>query len=339
VLEQNDRALLDPGGLSRIGASMQADVDMGLYDGGVILVARAGEVGLHEAVGFADRAAERASSLDDVFYIFSTTKAFTNVLILKSFDQGLLAPTTKVVDIIPEFAGTDRFRTGQKRNVSVAHLMTHRAALSPTPWPLPPMECRDLGRTVAAVCEMDIIGTPGERVHYSPCLAHVLLGELVRRTLGAGRSFNQTLREELLDPLGMHDTVMGAPAAWADRLVPVVAKFPPGGFFTAKDIEDTAAAAAEGAEMPWVGCVSTVADLFRFAEMLRRGGELDGVRIVSPAALELATTNHTGAAAQRPLREARGGDGVGPVGRQHRARVHAARSRPAADVLRHDGLA
>ncbi len=46
--------------------------------------------------------------------------------------------------------------------------------------------------------------------------------------------------------------------------------------------------------MPWVGCVSTVADLFRFAEMLRQGGTLDGTRILSPAMLEQATINRTG---------------------------------------------
>ena len=46
--------------------------------------------------------------------------------------------------------------------------------------------------------------------------------------------------------------------------------------------------------MPWVGAISTVPDLFRFAEMLRRGGTLDGARIVSPAMLKLATRNWTG---------------------------------------------
>ena len=48
------------------------------------------------------------------------------------------------------------------------------------------------------------------------------------------------------------------------------------------------------AEMPWVGAVCSVPDLFRFAEMLRRKGELDGARILSPAILELATRNWTG---------------------------------------------
>jgi len=46
--------------------------------------------------------------------------------------------------------------------------------------------------------------------------------------------------------------------------------------------------------MPWMGCISTATDLFRFAEMLRRGGELDGVRILSPATIKLATTIQTG---------------------------------------------
>ena len=50
----------------------------------------------------------------------------------------------------------------------------------------------------------------------------------------------------------------------------------------------------ENAEMPWVGGISTVSDIFRFAEMLRRGGELEGARILGPVILDLATRNHTG---------------------------------------------
>jgi CubicO group peptidase (beta-lactamase class C family) len=47
-------------------------------------------------------------------------------------------------------------------------------------------------------------------------------------------------------------------------------------------------------EAPHVGCASTSGDLYRFAEMLRRGGELDGVRLLSPAILQLARQVHTG---------------------------------------------
>ncbi len=47
--------------------------------------------------------------------------------------------------------------------------------------------------------------------------------------------------------------------------------------------------------MPAASAVSTAADIFRWGEMLRRGGELDGVRVLSPTIIELATTNQTGA--------------------------------------------
>ncbi|MEJ2761872.1 MAG: serine hydrolase, partial [Gammaproteobacteria bacterium] len=50
----------------------------------------------------------------------------------------------------------------------------------------------------------------------------------------------------------------------------------------------------ENAEMPWVGAISSIDDMFRFAEMLRRGGELDGARILSPTLLKRARQNQTG---------------------------------------------
>jgi CubicO group peptidase (beta-lactamase class C family) len=47
-------------------------------------------------------------------------------------------------------------------------------------------------------------------------------------------------------------------------------------------------------EMPAGGCVTTIEDLHRFAQMLYRGGELDGARILSPAMIKYVTQNHTG---------------------------------------------
>ncbi len=46
--------------------------------------------------------------------------------------------------------------------------------------------------------------------------------------------------------------------------------------------------------MPWVGIVSTALDLYRLAEMLRRQGEGNGVRILSPTSVKLARRNWTG---------------------------------------------
>lgn len=285
---------LDERGLRNLVASIEHDVERELYDGGVIIAAHKGEIALRQAIGYSHRDTGRKTQLDDIFHIFSTTKTFTNALVLKAFDRGLLSPITKVVDIIPEFAGLSPFARAPKEKVSILHLFTHRGALAQTPWPVPPLEAGNFADTIAAICEMPLVGEPGEKVYYSPCLSHALLGEIARRTLGEGRSFTQMLHDELLDPLGMTDTSMGMRADREDRRVPVVPRLPQGEFFSPSDITDTADAAWEGAEMPWVGCLSTADDIFTFTEMLRRGGELNGERILSPSAIAMATTLQTG---------------------------------------------
>jgi CubicO group peptidase (beta-lactamase class C family) len=286
---------LDATRLRRLTEAIERDIDAGTYDGAVLLVARGGEIGLHEAIGWTDRDAGRQARTDDIFRVLSTTKALTNVLVLAAIERGHLALTTKVVDLIPEFRGSDRFRGMQKPAVTVKHLLTHSAGVSNTPTPLPYEQLGDLRATIAAICEMDLVAPPGAGVNYSPALAHALLGEIVRRTLGDGTArYRDVVRDELLEPLGMTSTAIGAPAAWQDRLVPLRARYPPGGWLGPEDIEILNTAIDEEAEMPWVGAVSTAADIFRLAEMARRGGELDGARILAPATLDLATTNQTG---------------------------------------------
>jgi CubicO group peptidase (beta-lactamase class C family) len=285
---------LDPTALTRLTDAIEQDVAAGRYDGAVILVARGGEVGLRAAIGHTHRDSGRVASTDDVFRILSVTKMLTNVLVLAAIERGHLALTTKVADVIPEFLGSDRFRGAGKAAITVKHLLTHSAALPSTPYAVPPLEMGDLARKVAAICELDVVGTPGAAVNYSPALNHALLGEMVRRTMGGGGRFRDVLRAELLEPLGMTSTALGAPAAWAERIVPLVARFPPAGWLGPEDIEVLNDAVDEEAEMPWVGAVASADDLLRLAEMVRRGGALDGTRILSPAIIDLATRNQTG---------------------------------------------
>src|SRR4029077_8285926 len=110
-----------------------------------------------------------------------------------------------------------------------------------------------------------------------------------------GRSYRAIVHEDLLAPLKMGDTSVGLRADLRPRhVVPDLrGNFPithPGHSNHGPD----GAFQEEDAEMPWVGVASTVSDMLRFAEMLRRRGELDGARILSPATLELATRNWTG---------------------------------------------
>jgi CubicO group peptidase (beta-lactamase class C family) len=76
--------------------------------------------------------------------------------------------------------------------------------------------------------------------------------------------------------------------------VPVVVRDRSPGIFEPELLEAFNVLVGPTTEIPAASAVSTVADLFRFTEMLRRGGELDGRRLFAPAMVRLATTNHTG---------------------------------------------
>lgn len=277
-------------------AAIEADIEKGLYDGAVIVVARAGHIGLRKAIGFADRSRQRPAKMNDVFRVLSLSKAFTNALVLAAVDSGRLALTTRVIDVIPEFAGSDRFRGKNKDRVTISHLMSHRAALVPTPTPLPYEQLGNLSNVVAAICELDLIGVPGEAVNYSPALVHAVLGEMLRRVWGGERSFSELAREELFEPLGMTSTAFGLPDDLGERVVPLVARFETSPWLGPSDIEVLNDVIRADAELPWVGAVSSADDVFRFAEMLRRGGEIDGTRILSRPILEQATRIWTGSA-------------------------------------------
>jgi CubicO group peptidase (beta-lactamase class C family) len=274
--------------LKRLSAAIHRDVEANLYDGGAIVVARHGIIGLHEAIGFTDRATGRLCRIDDVFNILSVTKAFTDVIILSLIERGKLALTTRVVDIIPEFKGK------AKETVTVFNLITHTAG---SPQVLFPVEARLMGNldaVIKEICKLDLISVPGKSVSYSPLWGHALLGEIIRRLDDDKRALRDIFQDELFGPLGMVDSALGRRRDLSSRIVPIVAHDPSFGNMSAKEVDNHNSFITEDAEIPWMGCVSTAYDLFRFAEMLRRGGELDGVRILSPASVKHATTIQTG---------------------------------------------
>jgi CubicO group peptidase (beta-lactamase class C family) len=147
---------------------------------------------------------------------------------------------------------------------------------------------------VAAVCQMGPESLPGQEVSYSPITAHAILAEIVRRLDGGNRSFREILAADLFQPLGMKNTALGLPKNLAARRVPVLVRDRSEGLFPPEMLEAFNALLKEDTEIPAGGAVSTAMDIFRWAETLRRGGELDGVRVLSPAILKTATTNHTG---------------------------------------------
>ncbi|MCC7413816.1 MAG: beta-lactamase family protein [Gammaproteobacteria bacterium] len=277
---------IDAQRLRRLPAAIASDVEAGLYDGAVIAVGRHGKLVLHEAIGYADRAAGRAARLDDVFSVLSLSKTLTNVLVLSCCERGTLRLTMPVAEVIPEFAVLG------KQRITIFDLLAHTGGMGGMP-PFP-LDHMPLDQAIAAICMLPPLSRPGMAVSYSGLAAHALLAEMVRRVDGGQRRFRQILEEDLLQPLGMGDTSLGQRADLQSRRVPIVVRDQRPGLLPPPMLEALNAALGEGSEVPAIGVQSTAADFFRFGEMLRRGGELDGVRLLSPLSIDLATTNQTG---------------------------------------------
>src|SRR5690625_5027280 len=108
---------MDKKALQRLEDEITADIERGDYDGVNVIVARHGEIALQGTYGYAERATTRPSQQDDVYRILSMSKAFTNTLAYRALGEGRLALSTRVVDLIPEFLGTDPFRAVRKDRI------------------------------------------------------------------------------------------------------------------------------------------------------------------------------------------------------------------------------
>jgi len=278
--------------MSRLRQAIEGDVERKLYDGAVTIVSVGGKVVFEHATGFADRHAGAPMRLDSVFPIFSISKAFNAVLVLQRVERGEARLNTPVCEIIPEFGARG------KQRITLGQLLSHSGGL-PASFPAVPAEkIGDLDAVVAAVCDVALEAVPGEEVSYSPIMAHAVLGQCVRRLDGGKRRLRDIAREELLEPLGMADTALGATTALAARAVmPRVSDESPG-MFDASALVGLGLAILNpelNTEIPAGGFVSTAADVSRFAEAMRQGGAWNGKRVLSGPMVALATSNHTGA--------------------------------------------
>lgn len=300
-----ERSGLDPARLMELRAIMQADIRQQRCLGGVLLVARHGQIGLFEACGHADDNRMQPVRTDSVFSVLDITKAFTNVLALRAVEQGRLTLNTKVVELIPGFTGRGR------EHISLLHLLTHTSGMPGVYSPRTGMNLDSLEQVIAAICEhVYPAGPPDDKVVHSPMINHALMGEMVRRCDPQGRDYRQLVEQDILEPLGMHDTAVGVRRDLAARhLVPAFLGNASIDHPGHSNLGPNGAFQEEHAQMPWVGMVSTASDLFRFAEMLRAGGQWEGRRVLAGSTLEWARRCRTGLKpneSYRRLAESRG---------------------------------
>ena len=119
-----------------------------------------------------------------------------------------------------------------------------------------------------------------------------MLGEIISRI--SGRPYPQFVRDEVFEPLGMNDSEIGAPDDWfagPNPTIDRIAEIRPESLHVGNDDWGWNSEYWRRFGSPWGGLLATPADVARFAQMMLNRGTLDGVRILSPSAVEAATRN------------------------------------------------
>jgi CubicO group peptidase (beta-lactamase class C family) len=285
--------------LGKISEFVDREIAAGNLAGAVTLVARHGQVVLFESAGRYGIEDNRPMDKDALFRIFSMTKPITTVAAMILYEEGAFHLGDPVAKYLPELKDMQLLIDGSpvtpQRQMTIEQLMTHTAGLT-NGWHLEhPVErayrdaalyqSADLDAFIDKLATLPLRFEPGTRYHYS--VATDVLGALVERL--SEQTLEQFFQARIFDPLDMHDTFFNVPESKVARLagghlwnaerqlmepMPAGLLPPPSGvtLFSGGG-----------------GLISTARDYWRFCEMLRQGGSLDGVRILGPKTVQAMT--------------------------------------------------
>jgi uncharacterized protein YbbC (DUF1343 family)/CubicO group peptidase (beta-lactamase class C family) len=228
-------------------------------------------------------------TMDTVFDMASLTKVVaTTSAVMMLVEDGRIRLSDPVAQFIPEFA-----KYGKNR-VTIRHLLTHMSGLRPDVDLADPWVGHDAAIQLAN--EEVLMAPPGQRFVYSD-IGFFLLADIVSRV--SGQKFEAFVAERLFKPLGMTDTGFLPPAAMRERIAPTEVCTPYGWPCAGPDAQmlrgtvHDPTARRMGGVAGHAGLFSTANDMVRFARMLLRGGELDGVRVMSPLTVARMTSPST----------------------------------------------
>ncbi len=296
------------------------------------LVAEGPEVGLQAAAylegelvvdawaGTADERSGTPVGPDTLFTVFSTSKGVTATCVHLLADRGKLDYDDPIAEHWPEFAANG------KAGVTIRHALTHTAGIPQNPPGYTTEMMIDWERMSVEIAALEPRWEPGTQAGYHGDTYGFILGELVRRV--DGRRIDGFLQEEICRPLGIDSMFFGVPASEEHRVATLVDAPPP-----PPDVE-TPTTFLKGlrvepvynrsdvrrAVIPSHGGIMSARTLARHYALLERGGELDGVRLLSPERVRLASELQfegpdtvLGFPIRRALGYARGGTGFGAM--------------------------
>lgn len=293
--------------LERLEQLNQRYVDEGKLAGVMTMVARHGKIVHLHAAGSYGVDNDKPFAEDTLFRIYSMTKPITAVALMMLYEEGAFQLSDPVSKFLPQFETMQVWKKDHYEDaqgpITMHQLLTHTAGLTYGVAGDNPVDqsyqeadllgARDLDEFIDKVAKIPLLFEPGERWHYS--VASDVLGAVAEEI--SGQNYADFLKARIFDPLGMDDTFFYVPA---DKL----GRFPTNHLWNAD--EEKLEAFANDAPLNnsyfggkfyagGMGLVSTIGDYMKFLEMLRNGGALGKVRILSPKTIEYMTRNHLAA--------------------------------------------
>jgi CubicO group peptidase (beta-lactamase class C family) len=292
-------------------------IDSGKIAGCQVAVARHGHLAYFKSLGQMDLARGKPMADDAIFRIYSMSKPITSVALMTLFEQGYFQLDDPVSRYVPEWKDHKVWLSGDgdqmelvapNRPMSFRHVLSHSGGLTygsllaslGAPDDGNPVDKayalhgvrRGDGETLhdfaMKLAKVPLRYQPGEAWMYS--LSTDVCGYLVERI--SGKRFDRYLQEVIFDPLKMVDTSFSVAKDKVGRFTANYQRLPNKTLRLVDDPETSAYLNEPSFFSGGGGLTSTTADYLRFCEMLRRGGELDGERILGPRTIEMMRKNH-----------------------------------------------
>ncbi|MEP6838013.1 MAG: serine hydrolase domain-containing protein [Bradyrhizobium sp.] len=279
-----------------IDAILQARVDAGDAPGVVAMAATKDSVVYQGAFGVRAKGTATKMSADTVFSIASMTKLLTSVAAMQLVEQGKLKldepaarldPTLESPQVLDGFdaKGAPQLRPARKP-ITLRHLLTHTSGFSYQLWDANVVRYGKVARNDPALPRTPLISDPGARWAYGGSLDRV--GRLVE--IASEQTLDRYFSENILDPLGMHDTGYALSDGQRARQANLHVRKPDGTLVARPLVKQ-----AEPKEFSGGGGIkSTAADYLTLLQAILNGGGLPGKRILRPQTVELMSTNQIG---------------------------------------------
>lgn len=252
-----------PGG-DAIARMVESALGRGDFPGCVIAIGT--RDGLLYLQAFGERTSGEPMTLETKFDLASLTKPLaTASSVMALVEQGVVDLNAPASNYLSELKIQD------KRSITVRELLLHTSGLPR----VNALSQFDQGRAQAIrlITQEPLVTAPGTRFNYSD-LGFILLGELVERMSGVPLDEYATRR--IFAPLQLNDTLFNPKASTALDYAPTEERDGK----VIRGVVDDPRAYRLGGVAGNAGLFSSVRDVSRFAQMLLRRGELDGVRVL-----------------------------------------------------------